>query len=128
MPVLYPGSKIFDSTAGATAATGDWYTIPAEYGDLTWQAVLYASSVGATAGSTVTIQLANTTAVAAVTGQTIALTCTTDTVSNGGGLAGSTLQGAWKYVRVVLTSLTSSTAGSAGSPNVEVYAYAGRRN
>jgi hypothetical protein len=128
MPVLFPGSKIFDSVAGATVATGDWYSIPAEYGDLTWQAVLYASSVGATAGSTVTMQLSNTTAVAAVTAQTIALTCTTDTVSNGGGLAGTTMQGAWKYARAVLTSLTTSTAGSAGSPNVEVFAYAGKRS
>lgn len=128
MPVLYPGSKILDSTAGSTAATGDWYTVPAEYGDLTWQAVLVASSVGATAGSTITIQLSNSTAAAAVTAQTIGLTCTTDTVSNGGGLAGSTFQGAWKYVRAVLTSLTTSTAGSAGSPSVDVYAYAGKRN
>lgn len=128
MALLYPGAQIFASTAGSTAATGSWYTIPTEYGDLTWQAVLTASTVGATAGSTVTIQLSNTTAIAAVTGQTIALTCTTDTVSNGGGLAGTTMQGAWKYVRAVLTSLTTSTAGSAGSPAVTVYAYAGKRN
>lgn len=125
MPVLYPGSKIIDS--GTTALTGDWYQIPSEYGNITWQAVLAASSVGATAGSTVTIQLSNTTAVALSTaGQTIALTCTTDTVSQGGTPYGTTMAGAWKYIRAVITSLTTSTAGSAGTPNVKVYVYAGK--
>lgn len=120
MPVLYPGSKILDTSS--TAATGDWYAIDSRYSELTWHAVLFASSVGATAASTVTIQLANTTAAPASTAaQVIALTCTTDTVGGGGTLAGSTLQGAWKYIRA-LSSLTTSTAGSAGTPNVEVYA------
>ena len=126
MPILSPGTAILTSTAGSTAATGSWYTIPPGYGNLTWQAVLTASSVGATAGSTVTIQVSNSTAAPASTSvQTIALTCTTDTVSGGGVLAGSTMQGQWRLVRALLTSLTTSTAGSAGSPSVVVYANVG---
>jgi hypothetical protein len=128
MPVINLGASIYTNTAGTTVGTGDWYTIPVNHGDLSWQAVLTASSVGATAGSTVTVQVSNTTSVAVTTSvQTIALTCTTDVVTNGGTLFGSTLQGNWKYIRAVLGSLTTSTAGSAGSPSVSVYVYAGKR-
>lgn len=129
MPVMYPGGTILATTAGTTAATGDWHTIDARYGDLSWQAILTASSAGATAGSTVTIQVSNSTAVPATTSvHTIALTCTTNTVSNGGVLAQTTMQGAWKYVRAVLGSLTTSTAGATGSPAVTVYAYATKQS
>lgn len=128
MPLLTPGTAILASTAGSTAATGSWYTIPPHHRDLSWQAVLTASSVGATAASTVTIQVSNTTSVAVTTSvQTMALTCTTDTVTNGGTLFGSTLQGQWKYIRALLGSLTTSTAGSAGSPAVTVYVNVGAR-
>jgi len=121
MPVLNGSGIIFTSTAGSTAATGTWYSIPQGWGRPAVQAVLVASSVGATAGTTVTIEVSNTTAAAVATKlATIGLTCTTDTVSDGAGLS-SSMVGGWRFIRAVLTSLTTSTAGSAGSPSVNVY-------
>jgi hypothetical protein len=119
-------TQIFEVTAGSTAETGDWYEIDQHFGNLAYQVILSASSVGATAGTTVTIEVSNTTAVAVQTAaQTFALTCTTDTVSDGGTFATS-MDGAWRYIRANMTSLTTSTAGSAGSPSVTVTVSAGR--
>ena len=121
MPMLNGAAVITQSTAGTTIASGTWYQIPTNYGNPAWQAILAASSVGATAGSTVTIEVSNTTAIAISTiAQTIALTCTTDTVSAGGTLYGTTMLAAWKFIRANIASLTTSTAGSAGSPSVRV--------
>ena len=127
MPLLSIGSNlILTTTAGSTVSTGSWYTVPAEIGHITCQAILTASSVGATAGSTVYIEVANTTAIAAATrATTFALSCTTDVVSDGANFATS-MQGAWKLVRARVASLTTSTAGSAGSPVVTVYLGAGK--
>ena len=118
MPVIHGGARILNS--GSTAVTGDWYDIPHDYGNPAWQAVLTNSSVGATAATSVYIEVANSTAAYAVRVHSIALTCTTDTVSTGGTLAGSTYDGAWRKIRAV-SSLTTSTAGSSGTPNVAVY-------
>jgi hypothetical protein len=41
-------------------------------------------------------------------------------VSDGAGIS-SSMVGGWRFIRAVLTSLTTSTAGSAGSPSVNVY-------
>ena len=125
MPILGLGSNLI-LTAGTTVATGDWYTIPADMGRITCQAVLTASSVGATAASTVYIEVSNTTLIAAATrATTFALSCTTDTVSDGANFATS-MEGAWKLIRARVASLTTSTAGSAGTPSVKVYVAAGR--
>ena len=120
MPVLFNGSNtILTSSAGSTAAVGDWYSVDG-LTELSFQAILTASSVGATAGTTVHIEVSNTTAIALATkGRTIGLTCTTDTVSDGGSLV-SSMVGTWRYIRANLASLTTSTAGSAGSPSVTV--------
>ena len=120
MPVINVSGTILDQS-GTTAATGSWYSIPANYGNPSWQAVLTASSVGATAGCTVYIEVANSTAAYAVRVHTMALTCTTDTVSTGGTLVGSTYEGAWRLIRAVMNSMTTSTAGSAGSPDTVVH-------
>lgn len=123
MPSLQPGANlIFTSTAGSTAKFGEWYAV-GNLTELTVHAVLAASTVGATAGSTVSLEVSNTGSTAyplATKGRTIALTCTTDVVADGGSLQ-SSMVGAWKFVRVAMTSLTTSTAGSAGSPSVNVY-------
>ena len=115
------GSGTILSQSGTTNATGDWYHIPQNFGNPAWQAVLTASSVGATAGTTIYIEVANSTAEYAVRVHTMALTCTTDTVSTGGSLAGSTYEGAWRLIRAVMNSMSSSTAGSAGSPSAVVH-------
>jgi len=120
MPVIN-GSGTILSQSGTTAATGDWHHIPGNFGNPSWQLVLEASSAGATAGTTVYIEVANSTAEYAVRVHTMSLTCTTDTVSTGGSLAGSTYQGAWRLIRAVMNSMSSSTAGSAGSPSAVVH-------
>lgn len=125
MALINLGSNLI-LTAGTTVATGDWYTIPGNLGNFTCQAVLTASSVGATAASTVYIEVSNTTAIAAATrATTFALSCTTDVVSDG-AVFSTSMQGAWKLVRARVASLTTSTAGSAGTPSVAVYVSAGR--
>jgi hypothetical protein len=119
-------TQIFSVTAGSTTETGDWFQVDQRFGNLVYQVILSASSAGATAGTTVTIEVSNSTAVAVATAaQTFGLTCTTDTVSDGGTFATS-MDGAWKLIRANMTSLTTSTAGSAGSPSVTVSVGAGR--
>lgn len=119
-------TNIFTSTAGSTTVTGDWYHIDQHFGNLVFQAILTASSVGATAASSIAIEVSNSTAVAVATvAQTFDLSCTTDTVSDGGTFA-TTMDGAWKLIRARLVSLTTSTAGSTGSPSVTVTVGAGR--
>ena len=118
-------TNIYTSTAGSTTETGDWFFIDQGFGRLTFQAILTASSVGATAASSIAIEVSNTTAIAVATvAQTFDLSCTTDTVSDGGVFA-SSMDGAWKLIRARLASLTTSTAGSAGSPSVSVTVGAG---
>ena len=127
MALLFTGSNtVLTTTAGSTVSTGSWYSIPPELSRLACQAVLAASSAGATAGTTVYIEVSNTTAIAAATRAcTFALSCTTDTVSDG-AVFSTTMNGAWKLVRARVASLTTSTAGSAGSPTVTVYIGAGK--
>lgn len=127
MPMIHPGSvtTILQSTAESTTKTGDWYQIHPNASRIAWQAVLTVSSAGATAGSTVYVEVANTTAVAVATkASSFVITATTDTVSDGGVFA-TTMLGAWKFMRVNMQSLSSSTAGSAGSPQLTVYVSAG---
>jgi hypothetical protein len=121
MPIINTSGTIL-SESGTTLAVGEWYAIPANFGNPSWQLILEASSAGATAGTTVYIEVANTNDDAyAVRVHTMALTCTTDTVSTGGSLAGSTYDGAWRLIRANMNSLTTSTAGSAGSPSATVH-------
>lgn len=128
MPVIQTAgaTNIFTVTAGSTSETGDWYHVDQHFGNLVFQAILTASSAGATAATTVYIEASNSTAVPISTKiATLSLTCTTDTVSDGAAMP-SSLNGAWKLIRANLNSLTTSTAGSAGSPSVTVSAGAGR--
>jgi len=119
-------TNIFTSTAGSTTVVGDWYHVDQHFGNLVFQAILTASSVGATAASSVSIEVSNSTAIAVATkARTFDLTCTTDVVSGGGSLV-SSMVGAWKLIRANLVSLTTSTAGSTGSPSVTVTVGAGR--
>lgn len=128
MALLQTGpTTILSATAGTTQVTGSWFQIHPGHTELTFQVRMDTSSVGATAASTVIIQVANSTAIAvAEPGQTFALTATTDIVSAGSALL-STMRGNWQYVRAFLQSLTTSTAGSAGVPTVSVIANAGLR-
>ena len=122
MPTLYAGGNVILGPTGSTVATGEWYSIPANVNGsaMSFEAILQASSVGATAASTVIFQVSNTTIATsngAQVGRTIALTCTTDLIAGGGSLV-SSMAAQWKFVRALVNSLTTSTAGSAGTPAV----------
>lgn len=120
MPTLYPGANTILGPTGSTVATGEWYQIPTNCDRLTFEAILQASSVGATCASTVIFQVSNSTLATsngAQAGRTVALSATTDLICGGGTLV-SSMVGQWKYVRAVVNSLTTSTAGSAGTPAV----------
>ena len=116
-----PGpTTIYQTSVGSTAGTGEWYRVPGRLGKLAFQAILSASSVGATCASSASIEVANSTQIACATkGRVFDLTATTDVVSDGGALQ-SSMEAAWSYVRGKVTSLTTSTAGSAGSPSVSI--------
>jgi hypothetical protein len=120
MPTLFPGANTILGPTGSTVATGEWYSIPTQCDRLSFEAILQASSVGATAASTVIFQVSNSTLATsngAMAGRTIALTCTTDLITGGGSLV-SSMVSQWKFVRALVNSLTTSTAGSAGTPAV----------
>lgn len=122
---IIPGVvTLLASTAGSTLKVGNWFKVDPSvlHRDLAFQAVMTASSVGATASSTVNIEVSNdgvyplSTAAALI----IALTNTSTTYISGGGCLPSSFAGSWGYIRANLSSLTTSTAGSAGSPAVTV--------
>lgn len=117
---------LLQSTAGSTQTVGAWFALSPHAARMGFQAVLQTASAGATAGTTVFIEVANSTAYGALAtkGQTIAIAATTDLVTEGAGFS-STMDRQWGYVRANMNSLTSSTAGSAGSPSVIVIANAG---
>ena len=120
-----PGATaILSNTDGTTAVEGSWYEVNPRLRDLSFQAVLQASSAGATCGSTVVIEVSNDGTYPLATKLTIALTNTTTTYVSDGGTFPSSMQCAWRYVRANVSSLTTSTAGSAGTPQVNVYASA----
>jgi len=117
-------TTLLESTAGTTATTGNWYRVDENVvrAGLAFQAVLTASSVGATATSSVGIEVSNDGVYPLSTAPALSISLTntsTTYISNGGCLATS-LAGAFYYVRANLVSLTSSTAGSTGSPAVTV--------
>ena len=129
MPYLQTGGPtvIFTSTAGTTSSAGSWYQVHPSINRLAFHVKQTTSSVGATAGSTTYIEVSNDGVTALATkGLTIGITATTDTVSDGGTFA-SSMQAQWAYIRANLNSLTTSTAGSAGSPAVVVTVGAWRR-
>lgn len=114
---------IFTSTAGSTAATGSWWRVHPAIGRIGIHVQLQTASAGATAGSTVAIEGSNSTAAGAMATklQQFAMAGTTDNVNDGGGFT-SSMDRAWQNIRVNMISLTSSTAGSAGSPSINVWA------
>lgn len=115
-----PGGTIYESSENSTSATGNWCPLANVGPHISIQAVLEASSAGATASSTIAVQVSNSPLVAAATVKTFSLTCTTDTVTDSTVLT-SGLLASWNYIRAVLTSLTTSTAGSEGYPKVSVH-------
>lgn len=119
-----PGlTNLLSSTLGSTAGTGGWFRLHPTLGNPTFQVVQTGSSVGATAASTTIIEVSNvpdTGQVPIAARLTIALSGTTDVVSDGGALP-SSINGDWGFVRARLLSLTTSTAGSTGSPSVAVW-------
>src|SRR3972149_2148226 len=117
-------TTLLESTAGTTATTGNWYRVDENVvrAGLAFQAVLTASSVGATATSSVGIEVSNDGVYPLSTAPALSISLTntsTTYISNGGCLATS-LAGAFYYVRANLVSLTSSTAGATGGPAVTV--------
>ena len=115
-------TTIFENAAATTKSAGSWYQVHPSLRNLTFQVVQTASSVGATASSTVYIEVTNSTAAGRVATKwlTVALTGTTDTVTDGGSCTGTSMAGPWNYYRANLNSLSSSTVGSAGFPVVTV--------
>lgn len=109
------------AAAGSTSSVGSWYQIHPSLKTLAIQSVLAVSSAGATAASTVFIEVTNSTAIGALATKmlTVALTATTDLVSDG-GCASSSMAGPWNFIRANLNGLTTSTAGSSLAPTVTV--------
>ena len=128
MPFIQTAGPVtlFASSAGSTSATGSWYQVHPTLGRLGIQVIGVASSAGATMGTTVFIDVTNSTAYASTAhALTFALTnSTTDFVSDFSGLP-TTFERAWNFIRANMNSLTTSTAGSAGSPAVSVILNAG---
>jgi len=115
-----PGGTIFESAENSTAATGNWCQMANIDANISIQAVLEASSVGATAGSTISVEVSNSPSVRAFQVASFSLACTTDTVTDW-TILGSTQLAKWNYIRAVMASLTTSTAGSAGYPKVSIH-------
>ena len=124
--VLEPGpNTLYATSAGSTEGTGDWFRIPPWMDRLSFQVTLVTASAGATAGTTTHIEVSNDGTIPLGTkGRTVDTQATTDTISNGGSLV-SSMQCQWGWVRAKVASLTTSTAGSAGSPAVTVTCNAG---
>ena len=117
-----PGpTTLLASTAGSTQTVGSWFEVHPSITRLGFQVILQTASAGATAGTTVFIEATNSTSYPAMAtkGQTFAPIATTDLVSDGGMMV-SSMQGQWRFLRANMNSLTTSTAGSAGSPSVTV--------
>jgi hypothetical protein len=118
------GPKVLlQSTAGTTLTVGSWFTVNPNVSNYSFQVVLTGSSDVSTATASVSIQASNDGVnPLPETIRTFAtLSLTTNTVTTGGSCTGSSMAGPWGYIRANLTSLTTSTAGSAGSPRVVVY-------
>ena len=128
MPFLQTAGPvtILASSAGSTSSVGSWYQIHPAMGRIGVQVIGVASSAGATMGTTVYIEVSNSTAYASsAKALTFNLTnSTTDYVSDFSGLP-TTHERAWQFIRANMNSLTTSTAGSAGSPSVTVILNAG---
>ena len=128
MPFLQTAGPvtIFASSAGSTSSVGSWYQVHPTLGRLGIQVIGVASSAGATMGTTVFIDVSNSTAYASSShALTFGLTnSTTDFVSDFAGLP-TTFERAWQFIRANMNSLTTSTAGAAGSPSVSVIVNAG---
>ena len=123
---LEPGpNTIYTTTVGSTAGTGSWYRVPPWLTRLSVQFILNTSSAGATAGTTTHLEVSNDGVNALLTkGRTFDTQGTTDLIVNGGSLQ-SSMDAAWGWVRAKVASLTTSTAGSTGSPSVSVIVNAG---
>lgn len=114
---------IYQNTAATTSQVGSWFSVASRLrASLSFQAVMTNSSAGATCSSTTWIEVSNDGIHPCATkALTLALTnTTTDYVSDGGAFS-SSMNVAWSYVRANISSLTTSTAGSAGFPSVAVY-------
>ena len=123
MPFAHsPGATtLLSNTAGTTTVVGDWFRIHPKLGRLSFHATLLASSIGATASSSVNIEVSNDGVYPLATkALTLSLTNTSTTYASDGGVLASTMDGTWQYVRANCASLTTSTAGSTGNPQVSV--------
>ncbi len=116
-----PGTyNIFSSTAGSTASVGAWKRVHHDVTRVGITISLQTASAGATAGTSGVIEFSHDGVTPLNTkGQSFTLTGTTDLVADGGALV-SSMNGAWPYIRFNMQSLSSSTAGSAGFPAVNV--------
>ena len=122
----YGPTTILTNTAATTLQVGDWHQVNPRVGRYSFQVVLAASSAGSTATATVSIQVSNdgVTPLPDAYRTFTAVSLTADTVSTGGSATGTSMGGPWGYIRANLSSLTTSTAGSAGFPVVTVTACA----
>lgn len=101
------GQSILTSSS---TATGDWYRVNPKLGKLTFQVVHTGTSVGATVGSTVVIEVSND--------GVNALGTEAGTVALSGDSPksdGFALDAHWEYVRAKIQSVAATSAGSAGS-------------
>lgn len=123
-----PGKfTIFASTAGSTTTVGAWKQVHHDITRLTFAITLATASAGATAGTSGVIEVSHDGVTPLNTkGQAFQLSATTDLVADG-AVYTSSMNGAWPYLRYNMQSLSSSTAGSAGSPAVTVTASPGWR-
>ena len=114
-------TTLLQTTAGSTIMTGNWYKVDSAViqRDLAFQATLTASTAGATASSSASIEVSNdgSTPFSVLT---FDLTNTTTDYKSLGACIPSSFAGSWRYVRAKMTSLSTATAGSTGSPSVKI--------
>ena len=122
----YGPTTILTNTAATTLQVGDWHQVNPRVGRYSFQVVLVGSSNVSTATATVSIEVSNdgSNALTEKLRTFSAVSLTTNTVTTGGCCTGTSMAGPWGYIRANLSSLTTSTAGSAGFPVVTVTACA----
>ena len=124
--LAYGPTIILSNTAATTLQVGDWHQVNPRVGRYSFQVVLVGSSNVSTATATVSIEVSNNgvTPLPDAYRTFSAVSLTTNTVTTGGCCTGTSMAGPWGYIRANLSSLTTSTAGSAGFPVVTVTACA----
>jgi hypothetical protein len=117
--LLQASGQTSGSTAGTTAQAGSWHRWPPNIHSIGFCCNIVGTSAVSTATATVNIEVCNDGLTAASTPilSFSGITLTTDSVTLA-GVAASSMPGPWAYVRANLTSLTTATAASTGSPAV----------